>query len=155
MKRECISWVEFHENTKQLAKNLIRMERKWKAIIAVARSGLIPASIVAREMGIYMIDVICPFDIDNNYMNIIKTPNIKDGKNILIVDEFVNSGLTLKSVKDKLPKSFYTSVYITKIGKQFVDLYVKEIENIEVIFPWDATYTLNQPLIQNYPNIWR
>ena len=102
-----------------------------------------------------MIDVICPFDIDNNYMNIIKTPNIKDGKNILIVDEFVNSGLTLKSVKDKLPKSFYTSVYITKIGKQFVDLYVKEIENIEVIFPWDATYTLNQPLFQNFPNIWR
>jgi xanthine phosphoribosyltransferase len=155
MKQESISWVEFHENTKKLAKNLIRMERKWKAIVAVARSGLIPASIIAREMGIYMIDVICPFDIDNGHMNIIKVPNIKDGENILLVDEFVNSGLTLKSVKEKLPKAFYASVYVTECGKHLVDLYTKEIENVKIIFPWDATYTLNQPLIQNYPTLWR
>ena len=46
-----VSWEELHRNSKALAWRLSEM-KPYKGIIAVTRGGLVPAAIVARELGI-------------------------------------------------------------------------------------------------------
>ena len=53
-----VSWDRFHADTRTLAQRLAAIGG-FSAIAAVTRGGLIPAGVVARELGIRVIDTIC------------------------------------------------------------------------------------------------
>jgi xanthine phosphoribosyltransferase len=53
-----ISWVELHRDARYLSSVLHDMG-EWKGIIAIARGGLVPAALVARELDIRVIDTVC------------------------------------------------------------------------------------------------
>ena len=50
-----ISWEQLHRDSKALAWRLVEM-KAWKGIIAITRGGLVPASIIARELEIRLVD---------------------------------------------------------------------------------------------------
>jgi len=54
-----VSWEQFHRDSRVLAWRLLETKKKWERIIAVARGGLVPAAIIARELDIRYIDTIC------------------------------------------------------------------------------------------------
>jgi len=139
-----ISWSEFHKEARKLADKL--KSKKWIGIIAVARGGLIPASIIARELNIRTLDIICPSQYDGD-IEIIKRPTIQDSSDLLIVDEFVNTGLTYRKVREVLPKAFYSSVYVTEVSKNTINLYSKELKNEDLnLFPWDTKLMWSKPI---------
>ena len=53
-----ISWPELHRDTRLLCHQLVE-KGPFKGIIAIARGGLIPAALVARELEIRLVDTIC------------------------------------------------------------------------------------------------
>ena len=53
-----ISWPELHRDTRVLCHALME-KGPFKGIIAIARGGLIPAALVARELEIRLLDTIC------------------------------------------------------------------------------------------------
>ena len=53
-----VSWDMFHRDARTLASQLAD-ERPFAAIVAVARGGLVPAAIVARELGIRLVETVC------------------------------------------------------------------------------------------------
>ena len=53
-----VSWDEMHRDAKALAWRLVELG-PWKGIIAVARGGLVPAAVVARELDVRLIDTVC------------------------------------------------------------------------------------------------
>ena len=53
-----ISWDQLHRDCKTLAWRL-HEKGKWKRILAIARGGLVPAAIIARELDIHFVDTIC------------------------------------------------------------------------------------------------
>ena len=46
-----VTWPEVHRDTKELVRRLMDIG-SWKGIVAVTRGGLVPATILAREMEI-------------------------------------------------------------------------------------------------------
>ena len=54
-----ISWEELHRDARLLCVDLLESERRFQGIIAVARGGLIPAAIVARELDVRLVDTVC------------------------------------------------------------------------------------------------
>jgi len=54
-----ISWSQLHRDAKALSWRLHDAEKPWRGIVAVTRGGLVPAAIIARELGIYYIDTAC------------------------------------------------------------------------------------------------
>jgi len=54
-----ISWDQLHRDAKALSWRLHDRDRKWTGIVAVTRGGLVPAAIIARELGIHLIDTVC------------------------------------------------------------------------------------------------
>ena len=140
-----ISWVEFHRDTKQLVNNLVH--KKWSSIIAVSRGGLIPASIIARELSIFSIDTICPYVLNGGSIEIIKKSVIKDTDSVLIVDEFVSSGRLFKEIRKYISRAMFASVYVTEKAKSFVDFYSKELGSRDVFFPWDTDIIWSEPIL--------
>jgi len=57
-----VSWDQFHRDCKALAWKLSDISREageWEAIISITRGGLVPAAIIARELGVRNIETVC------------------------------------------------------------------------------------------------
>ena len=53
-----VTWDMLQIYTRKLASRLFKIN-SWDGIIAVSRGGLVPASLLARELGIRYVDTIC------------------------------------------------------------------------------------------------
>lgn len=148
-----VSWEELHRHAKALAWRLIGqgpLNGQWRAVIGVARGGLIPATIVAREMGVHIVDTVCI----THYDELVELPEPKmvkmvagDGQGCLIIDDLVDTGKTFEVVRKYLPKAHYATIYAKPAGKSQVDSYVMEIsQDTWIHFPWESTMQYAEPL---------
>ncbi len=148
-----VSWEELHRHAKALAWRLIGqgpLNGQWRAVIGVARGGLIPATIVAREMGVHIVDTVCI----THYDELVELPEPKmtkmvagDGQGCLIIDDLVDTGKTFEVVRKYLPKAHYATIYAKPVGKPQVDSYVMEIsQDTWIHFPWESTMQYAEPL---------
>ena len=133
------SWDRFHRDTLLLAR-LLETKGAWNAIVAISRGGLIPAAIVARKLGIRLIDTICITSYTNNKKcapSIIKNISIAD-ENFLLIDDIADTGDTVKIIRNRFPTAHYATVYAKPAGKPFVDSFIHEIGQGQwVVFPWE------------------
>jgi xanthine phosphoribosyltransferase len=145
-----VSWEDMHRTSRQLASMLLKEGRKYRAIIAVSRGGLVPAAILARELNIRLVDTICisSYDHDNQRgLEIIKDV-LDDAEDILIIDDLVDTGNTAKVIKDKFPNAKFITVYAKPKGKPLVDMYVTDVEQDTWIhLPWDLVMKYEDPLV--------
>src|SRR3954447_17807285 len=108
-----VSWDQLHRDARALAWRLAGAG-PFGAIVTVTRGGLVPAAIVARELGIRLIETVCVESYSHQTqgeLRLVKSvaPDIVrigggDGKGVLIVDDLVDTGKTAKVVRDLLPK---------------------------------------------------
>ncbi|MCP4670542.1 MAG: xanthine phosphoribosyltransferase [Desulfobacula sp.] len=144
-----VSWDQLHRDTKALSWRLHDLEKTWKGIVAVSRGGLVPAAVIARELGIHHIDTVCITSYDfkrQGEMQILK--KIDDsGRDLLIIDDLVDTGTTAKVVKNMLPDAYFATVYAKPAGKPLVDLYVTEVsQDTWILFPWDSESQFVEPI---------
>ena len=136
-----VSWEEIHRNSKALAWRLSEL-KPYRGIIAVTRGGLVPAAIVARELDIRLIDTICALSYNQKNkgeVNVLKESLIaEDGKDWLIIDDLVDTGETIKTIRLKLPHAHYATVYAKPSGREQVDTFITEVsQDTWIYFPWD------------------
>lgn len=151
-----LSWDMFHRDARALASRLAG-ERRFAAIVAIARGGLMPAAIVARELGIRMIETVCVTSYDHMMRGPAKllkntAPEIAalgggEGSALLIVDDVVDTGQTARVVRELLPKAHFASVYVKPLGLGLVDTFVAEVaQDTWIFFPWDTGLCFQPPL---------
>lgn len=90
-----ITWDNMQMYTRQLAEKLLPANQ-WKGIIAVSRGGLVPAAILARELGLRHVDTVCISSYDHNHqrdMRVLKQAD-GDGEGFIIIDDLVDTGGT-------------------------------------------------------------
>ncbi|MDA1135040.1 MAG: xanthine phosphoribosyltransferase [Proteobacteria bacterium] len=136
-----VSWEELHRNSRALAWRLLEMDT-FKGIVAVTRGGLVPAAIVARELDIRLIDTVCVKSYNKKSkgsVNVLKDATAAGtGKNWLIVDDLVDTGETIKSIRLTLPDAHYATVYAKPSGREQVDTFITEVsQDTWIYFPWD------------------
>ncbi|MBL13434.1 MAG: Xanthine phosphoribosyltransferase [Alphaproteobacteria bacterium MarineAlpha3_Bin7] len=148
-----VDWAEVHRDAKELVRKLVG-SGEWNGIIAVTRGGLVPAAIIAREMGIRHIDTLCIATYDEQYIgdvNVIKKPAdaVRDkGKGWLMIDDLVDTGMTMKTAREFLPNCHVATVYAKPEGLKFVDTYVHQVpQNHWVFFPWDTEPKYVAPIV--------
>lgn len=150
-----VSWDQFHRDARALSWRLSGMNRKWDAIVCVTRGGLVPCAIIARELGIRMIETVCVasyHDYDEQgQMKVIKEVNddikINGGENVLIIDDLTDTGKTAAIVREMLPNAHFAAVYAKPTGKPLVDTFVTEVsQDTWIYFPWDMGFTYQEPI---------
>src|ERR1700689_5160533 len=100
-----VSWDQFHRDSRALAWRLSGAG-PFEAIVCITRGGLVPAAIVARELGIRLIETICVSSytgISQGDLKVLK--NVAQsiialgggqGARVLLVDDLVDTGKTAK-----------------------------------------------------------
>jgi len=137
-----VSWEELHRATRELARRQLPVEQ-WRGIIAVSRGGLVPGAIMARELNLRVVDSVCvssyEFQTQKKEPTMLKdTLATEDGEGFLVVDDLVDTGNTLKFLRERLPKAKFVTVYAKPAGLPFVDEHIADIEQDTWIhFPWD------------------
>src|SRR5215467_10782708 len=59
-----VSWDQFHRDSRALAWRLSGAG-PFEAVVCITRGGLVPAAIVARELGIRLIETVCVSSYDH------------------------------------------------------------------------------------------
>ncbi len=146
-----VSWSELHRDARALAWRLAELG-PFTQIIAVARGGLAPAAIIARELDIRDVETICivsykegeanpddgaTLETERGALNVLKRLD-SDRSDLLVIDDLVDSGETARAVKAMLPKAHIATVYAKPDGLSAVDTYVTQVsQDTWIVFPWD------------------
>jgi xanthine phosphoribosyltransferase len=150
-----VSWDEFHRDARALAWRL-SAAGPFEAIVAVTRGGLVPAAIVARELGIRVIETVCVASYDHISQGELRMLKAvaehivalgDGGSRVLIVDDLVDTGKTAKLVRDLMPKAHFATVYAKPMGRPMVDTFITEVsQDTWIFFPWDTGLAFQPPI---------
>lgn len=137
-----LTWSQFDADTKELGVKLKALNKKWTTIVAIARGGLVPASILAHVFSIRHIDTVCVDSYDDETLQNHSMKVLKDFKShsdeILVVDDLVDYGKTFQLVREMLPNAHFASVYAKPTGVPSTDTYVKLFtHDTWLVFPWE------------------
>ncbi|WP_413110821.1 xanthine phosphoribosyltransferase [Thaumasiovibrio sp. DFM-14] len=143
-----ITWDNMQMYTRQLAEKQLPADQ-WKGIIAVSRGGLVPAAILARELGIRHVDTVCISSYDHDHqreMKVLKKAE-GDGEGFLVVDDLVDTGGTAEMIRQMYPKAKFITVCAKPAGKHLVDEYVVDIaQDTWIEQPWDMGISFIEPV---------
>jgi xanthine phosphoribosyltransferase len=143
-----VSWQELHRDAKALAWRLVEIG-PWTGVVAIARGGLVPAVIVARELNLRLIDTVCVVSYEHqtqNEVQVLKAPP-GDGAGWVVVDDLVDTGATARVVRELLPRAHMATVYAKPAGRPLIDTYVTEVsQDTWIHFPWDTELQFVQPI---------
>ena len=154
-----VSWDQFHRDSRALVWRLAGVG-PFEAIVCVSRGGLVPATIVARELDIRLIETVCVVSYSHQtqgQLQVLKgvAPSILalgggEGKGVLIVDDLVDTGKTARVVRDLLPKAHFATVYAKPMGRPLVDTFITEVsQDTWIYFPWDTGLAFQPPIRGN------
>jgi xanthine phosphoribosyltransferase len=151
-----VSWDQFHRDARALAWRLAEAG-PFEAVVCITRGGLVPAAIVARELGIRVIETVCVASYDHvtqGELQVLKTVAEQivaigggRGKGVLVVDDLVDTGQTAKLVRDILPEAHFAAVYAKPMGRPMVDTFITEVsQDTWIFFPWDTGLAFQPPI---------
>ena len=151
-----VSWDQFHRDSRALAWRLSGVG-PFEAVVCITRGGLVPAAIVARELGIRVIETVCVVSYNHTQQGELEV--LKDiapavvargggqGAGVLIVDDLVDTGQTAKVVRGLLPRAHFATVYAKPMGRPMVDTFITEVsQDTWIYFPWDTGLAFQPPI---------
>src|ERR1700730_9922296 len=151
-----VSWDQCHRDSRALAWRL-NGAGPFEAIVCITRGGLVPAAIVARELGTRLIETVCIASYSHTRQGDLKV--LKDvassivaagggeGRGVLIVDDLVDTGQTAKEVRALLPRAHLATVYAKPMGRPLVDTFITEVsQDTWIYFPWDTGLAFQPPI---------
>ncbi len=143
-----ITFTEITHRCKQLAEEIMKSDGRPDMILAVARGGLVPAGMLAQLLDVRDIRTIClaSYSDDGQQEEIkpIFCSDIPVDKNVLVVDDLIDSGGTLAYLKEKF-KAYNTVKFATfysktaNLNKLSLLDYATELKNPDewIVFPWE------------------
>ncbi len=152
-----VSWDQFHRDARALAWRLSGAG-PFEAIVCITRGGLVPAAIVARELGTRLIETVCVASYHDyqsqGSMKVLKeiAPAVRAlgdgrGKGVLVIDDLTDTGKTAKVVREMLPEAHFATVYAKPAGRPLVDSFVTEVsQDTWIYFPWDMGLSYQAPI---------
>lgn len=149
-----VSWDQFHRDARALAWRLSGAG-PFRAVVAITRGGLVPAAIVARELGIRIVETVgvASYDYDKQgdiaVLKQVSPELIGDdrGTGVLIVDDLVDTGATARVVREMMPKAHFATVYAKPSGRPLVDTFITEVsQDTWIYLPWDMGLQFTPPL---------
>lgn len=145
-----VTWEQLHRDAKALSWRLLE-KGPYKGIIAIARGGLVPAAVIARELDIHLVETICissyQWQEQTSSHKVLKTVEGR-GEGWLIIDDLADTGGTARLVREMLPEAHFATVYAKPAGRPLVDTFITEVsQDTWILFPWDSEVQYVVPLV--------
>jgi xanthine phosphoribosyltransferase len=145
-----LDWLRVHELCKAIATEIRECENLEEiyGIIAVTRGGLIPAGILSHELGMRNIDTVgfaSYHSKEHGKLVCVKEPAIvdmTDDNKHIIVEDIVDSGKTLKALREYFPLSWPIASVVVKAAIDDKPTYIGYVDETKewVTFPWEKKH---------------
>ena len=144
------TWNDFDEDISILTNYIKSSHWVPDYIVGVKRGGLIPAVRLSHIFNKPLIMMSCQLrDSNDKQVRLYEVEEIPNDKNVLIVDDICDSGITMSQIMVELfsnlfsPNNIKTCSLIYTTSQQFiVDYYAKDIDRSNderwIIFPWET-----------------
>jgi xanthine phosphoribosyltransferase len=147
-----VTWDQLHRDAKALAWRLMPLG-PWTGIVAITRGGLIPAAIIARELDCRLVETVSVVTYEEEKKGeptVIKMPVAAgDGTGFLVIDDLVDTGTTLRTVKNLLPRAHFACVYAKPAGRDLISTFITEVsQDTWILFPWDTEVQFIAPIVK-------
>lgn len=128
---------------------LPRLPRDLDLIVAIPRSGLVPASMIALHMNLPITDLQGFYEgrMLASGDRSLRGKHATDGSlNVLIVDDSVGTGAQLRKIREglaarALPHRISIAViYATPVGAPLVDFYSRQVPTLRHFFAWNVMH---------------
>ena len=154
-----VSWDQFHRDARALAWRL--SGHSFSTMVAVTRGGLVPAAIIARELGLRVVETLSVASYgggeggtpeqEQARVEILKPVAQfileNGGEGALVVDDLVDTGATARLIREVLPKAHLAAVYAKPAGRPLVDTFITEVsQDTWINFPWDLHLAFAPPI---------
>jgi xanthine phosphoribosyltransferase len=147
-----IVWNEFQEDVDVLIDRLHSLG-KWEGIIAISRGGLVPAVMISHGLGIQTFNIVRVKSYtgikQQGEIEILDLPlleRIQRSKvnlaSYLVIDDLVDSGSTMFSLRSYLFSATFATVYAKPNGLAQIDVFARQVEqDVWLNFPWETVHT--------------
>ncbi len=152
-----ISWKDMQQAVENAIKNI---DHPIKGIIAVTRGGLVPAGFIAQQMEIKNIKVACleSYADDSNTQGEVRSllplPDAEELHEYIFVDDIVDSGKTIKYLKQKYPTIKHLVLFAKPRSVSLLDYHGRLLTPEEckkwLVFPWYSEF-LQSETYKNTP----
>jgi xanthine phosphoribosyltransferase len=141
-----ISWSQFEEDCKTLARKIISCEMPFEAMVVLTRGGLCVAGVLSNILRIKNVSTLCLESYKNkgwSKFNILSTPNIglPEKASILIVDDLVHTGRSMGfAINYVLGQGYQTHSAVLYNKNEFLsfEFYVRRYPiDTWIEFPWE------------------
>lgn len=145
-----LSWAIYAADVNNLAANLKSAfdPSCVKAIVGVARGGLVPATMLAHKLGVRRVDMIGVASYDDDTHKSVDVADVyrmcdpkyinMQGEHVIVVDDLIDSGKTFAAIKKFLPEALYVTVYAKQHNVNDVHFYSRVIPATSwVVFPYE------------------
>jgi len=137
-----ISWDDVQRDAVRLAA-MLRPLGPWRGVVAVARGGLVPGALIARALGIRLIETVSIATYQGEDLgrpHLLKEPAAAgDGEGWLVVDDLVDTGTTMEIVRTILTRAHVAVLYAKPAGRPLADSFVREFpQDSWLDFPWET-----------------
>lgn len=146
MEVETINWDTVNQAVNKISDTF--KDKHIDCIIALMRGGLVLGTMVSHRLNIPMRCIgLSSYNEDNKQEKIIVYQKVKLDKNfkiVLVIDDIIDSGKTIKYIKNKIEKKhtktkfYYTTMYATDKHKDNVDYYCYDKNDKWLMFPWET-----------------
>ena len=133
--KEPCSWFEIHYLVKEIARQVVESGAKYKGILAITRGGIIPARLLAEELGIDDIKLI---PIRRKKLVASEMPALDKKGRYLVIDDIYDTGSTHAQVAKAL-KGFKFDFAFCMARHEIKAGICGRILNHErwMVFPWE------------------
>jgi xanthine phosphoribosyltransferase len=137
-----LGWDEIYRDAARLAA-LVSGRGAWHGIVAVARGGLVPAALVSRALDIRRIETVSIATYQGEILGapqLLKPPKAAgDGRGWLVIDDLVDTGVTMSVVRALLPEAHIGVLYAKPAGRPLADTVVRDVpQDVWLDFPWEV-----------------
>ena len=136
-----LGWSDVDRLAGEVAQQLLRSAFRPTVILAIARGGMVPAATLAHLLGIKRVELVRASsygaDRAQSRVRLGRIP-ILDHERVLVVDDLIDSGATMRHVRRYYPQS-QGAALLSKLADAPVEFCGRRIEpDIWVVFPWEV-----------------
>ena len=135
-----LSWDDLYRDARELGRRISGVGT-FHGIVAIARGGLVPAGIIARVLGLRMVDTVCVESYRGREQGDVKILKkvAGDGTGLAVIDDLADTGKTLAAVREFLPRAHFAVVYVKPLGRPYADSFITEVsQDTWIAFPWES-----------------
>lgn len=155
-----ITWRDIETAVGNLAMYL--RGKTYRGMVAISRGGLIPAGLLAQELGIHVVDTVCiktrAEDGSSRPPEVLLPARANlEGRDVLVVDDLVDSGDTIKHLRQHyMPFADYAVLFCKSVTFEPLTRphYVGTVLPACVpwlVFPWEHPPTAQAPGLDQDP----